>query len=201
MQKFNLRELAEFGEKPLTPKVLANEPGYRLILMNIRAGHRVPEHTTKERVTIYAVSGHITFYQDGSAVDLKDGEVLSCDANAPHRLEAHADSSLLVVAAGTAAEEEVIDVRRIERFQRHPLIFARFDALGVGESFLLVNDHDPIPLHRQMDTMRPDQLAWEYLQRGPDLFQIRVRRIAPLTGSEAQLSAPPQSVSGIQPAR
>lgn len=94
---------------------------------------------------------------------------------------------------------EELDLREVERFRRHPLVFAKFDALEVGESFVLVNDHDPMPLHGQMDAMRPQQLEWEYIVRGPGIFRIRVSRIAPLTGDEKQLNAaPPQAVVGIK---
>ena len=98
-------------------------------------------------------------------------------------------------------QNEELDLRNVERFQRHPLVFAKFDALDVGESFVLVNDHDPVPLHGQMETMRPHQLTWEYIVRGPEIFRIRVRRVAPLCGSEISPSATPQTLRGIQQSR
>jgi uncharacterized protein (DUF2249 family) len=64
----------------------------------------------------------------------------------------------------------------------------------------LVNDHDPVPLNRQMGGMRPGQLAWEYVTRGPDIFRIRIRRIAPRTGSETSPAVPTSTVAGIRPA-
>lgn len=96
---------------------------------------------------------------------------------------------------------EELDLRAVERPRRHPLVFAKFDALEVGESFVLINDHDPVPLHGQMDAMRPQQLTWEYIVRGPGIFRIRVSRIAPLTGSEKQQNAAPQTVVGIKQSR
>lgn len=96
---------------------------------------------------------------------------------------------------------EELDLREVERFRRHPLVFAKFDALEVGESFVLVNDHDPVPLHGQMDAMRPQQLEWEYIVRGPGIYRIRVSRIAPLTGDEKQLNVAPQGVVGIKQER
>ena len=98
-------------------------------------------------------------------------------------------------------QNEELDLRHVERPRRHPLVFAKFDALEVGESFVLINDHDPIPLHGQMETMRPQQLTWEYIVRGPGIFRIRVSRIAPLTGNEKQLNAAPQPVVGIKQGR
>ena len=44
------------------------------------------------------------------------------------------------------AEQKLIDVREIVPRERHPLIFQKFDDLAAGESFELVNDHDPKPL-------------------------------------------------------
>lgn len=203
MQKYNLQELVEYGEKPFLPKVLVNEPGYRLAFLNIRAGQSVPEHAAKAMLTIHAISGHITFHQDGVPVELKAGEVLWSEGNALHRIEAHEDSSLLIAATENraSAEEEELDLRALAHFQRHPLVFARFDALSVGDSFILVNDHDPIPLNRQLEAMRPGQLTWEYIERGPYIFRIRVQRVAPISGSEASPTGPTQSLWGIDSPR
>lgn len=184
MQIHNLRKLVEFDDKKYSPKVLMNRPGYRLVLLNLRAGQSIPEHATKEVVTVYAISGHITFYEGQAPAELREGEVLFIDGGVPHALKAHEDSTLLVVAAGSSAPvaKPELDLRAVPHVKRHPLVFARFDALGVGESFDLVNDHDPIPLYRQMEAMRPGQALWKYLDRGPEAFRIRVLRIAPLSG-------------------
>lgn len=180
MHKLNLRELTEFDDAKFFPKVLMNRPGYRLVLLNMRSGQGIPEHATKEMVTVYAISGHITFYEDQVPFDLQAGEVLCIDGGVPHKLEAHEDSSLLVLAAGNSSPSisEELDLREVPRPQRHPLVFAKFDGLAVGESFVVINDHDPVPLNRQMDAMRPGQVAWEYIKRGPDIFRIRILRIA-----------------------
>ena len=97
--------------------------------------------------------------------------------------------------------DEELDLREVERFQRHPLVFAKFDALEVGESFVLINDHDPVPLRGQMEAMRPHQLSWEYIVRGPGIFRIRVSRIAPTSGSETSPTTVRQTLWGIQKSR
>ena len=76
MQKHNLQELIEYSEKEFSPKVLINQPGYRLALLNLRAGQSVSEHVAKEMVTVYSISGHITFYENRTPIDLRAGEVL-----------------------------------------------------------------------------------------------------------------------------
>ena len=117
---------------------------------------------------------------DHHECDLCAGEVVYVDAGVSHRLAAHDDSAPLVVAAGDArpSTDNVLDLRAIPRPEPHSLVFAQFDELGVGEGFLLINDHDPVPLNRQMYAMRAGQVDWEYIERGPDAFLIRVQRTA-----------------------
>jgi uncharacterized protein (DUF2249 family)/quercetin dioxygenase-like cupin family protein len=200
MIKQKLNDAIEFDEKKFLARVLVNQPGYRMILLTFRSGQAMPEHSAREMVTVYVISGHITFYEGQTPTEMRAGEVIWIQAGAPHRVDAHENSSLLVIraGAGSASEEEEIDLRNVPRPERHPLVFRRFDGLPVGDAFLLVNDHDPVPLNRQLEDMRPGQLSWEYVVRGPELFRIRVRRIAPLTGSEKSLIAG-NMVAGIKP--
>lgn len=199
MQKHNLQQLIEFDETRFLPRVIHNQPGFRLVLLNLRAGQGVPEHSTSDRVAVYALSGHVTFYENQSPADLRAGEMVMIEADAPHRLEAHEDSSLLVIRAGDAASSgQELDLRQVPRPERHPLVFESFDRLNVGDSVILVNDHDPVPLHMQMENLRPGQLAWEYIIRGPEIFRIRVRRAALPTGAETPLPVPSTTVVGIR---
>lgn len=201
MQKKNLHELIEFNDSRFNPKILIQEPGYRMVLMNLRAGQSIPEHSTPGRVTVYAVRGHATFYEGSQPCELHPGEVVSVAAASKHRVEAHEDSVLLVLAtgdtdtAGTPLDtSEELDLRRVPRPERHPLIFAKFDSLGMGGSLRLLNDHDPVPLHGQFDNLRPGQASWEYLERGPSLFRIRIRRIAPSSSHDIPLRTPAEQV-------
>lgn len=43
-----------------------------------------------------------------------------------------------------------LDLREIPPPERHPKVFEAFEDLDSGESLVLVNDHDPEPLYRQM---------------------------------------------------
>lgn len=72
--------------------------------------------------------------------------------------------------------QRVLDVRTIVPRERHPLIFNTFDALVAGESFELVNDHDPKPLYYQLQAERPGQLDWRYLETGPAVWRVQVGR-------------------------
>lgn len=82
--------------------------------------------------------------------------------------------------APAAGEGDELDVRPIPKPQRHPLIFARFGSLAVGESFVLVNSHDPKHLHQEFERDHPGTYDWTYLPTGDrQLYRIRItRRVA-----------------------
>lgn len=67
-----------------------------------------------------------------------------------------------------------LDVRHIIPRDRHPLIFNTFDHLAAGEALLLVNDHDPKPLFYQFQAESNGEFTWDYLESGPDVWQVRI---------------------------
>ena len=71
----------------------------------------------------------------------------------------------------------VLDVREIAPRTRHPLIFQTFDQLQPGAAFVLVNDHDPQPLYYQFSFERKDEFTWEYLEQGPEVWQVRICKL------------------------
>ncbi len=78
----------------------------------------------------------------------------------------------------TNAEAITIDVRDITPRERHPLIFSTFSQLPAGGAMELVNDHDPKPLYYQLMAERAGQAEWEYLEDGPEVWQVRITRLA-----------------------
>ncbi len=62
--------------------------------------------------------------------------------------------------------------------QRHPLIFQTFESLAPGEAFLLVNDHDPKPLYYQFQAERAGTFSWDYVERGPEVWRVRIGKVA-----------------------
>ncbi len=71
-------------------------------------------------------------------------------------------------------EIATLDVRAIPHVQRQPLLFAAFRRLEPAQAFRLVNDHDPVPLRVRLGTAFPGQVAWEYLEEGPSVWQVRI---------------------------
>ncbi len=69
-----------------------------------------------------------------------------------------------------------LDVRQLAKPDKHPTIFARYADLDVGESFVLVNNHDPKPLRGEFETDHPRGYGWEYLETGP-VWRIRISKL------------------------
>jgi uncharacterized protein (DUF2249 family)/quercetin dioxygenase-like cupin family protein len=76
------------------------------------------------------------------------------------------------------SEPVVIDVRPIPKPQRHTLIFQSLETLTTGQSVVVLNDHNPIPLRRQVESLYGDQFAWQYLEEGPEVYRLQFTRRA-----------------------
>ncbi|MCC6447286.1 MAG: DUF542 domain-containing protein [Chitinophagaceae bacterium] len=68
----------------------------------------------------------------------------------------------------------VINVPEIEPRLKHATIFQVFDSLAPGESLIIHNDHDPKPVYYQLLSERGDIFTWEYLEQGPQWWDIQV---------------------------
>ena len=78
-----------------------------------------------------------------------------------------------------ATEDRQLDVRTEPPARRHSLIFETYAALGDGEGFVLVNDHDPKPLYYQFAAEHAGQFSWDYLEEGPQTWRVRIGRPVP----------------------
>jgi regulator of cell morphogenesis and NO signaling len=71
-------------------------------------------------------------------------------------------------------EEDILNVTLLEPGKKHPAIFARFDQLAEGETFLIYNDHDPKPLYYQLLGKTGNMFNWEYIEQGPEWWKVRI---------------------------
>ena len=79
--------------------------------------------------------------------------------------------------ANSPAGESVLDVRDLAPAGRHESIFAAYGALASGQSFELVNDHDPTPLRYQFEAEHDGEFLWDYLEAGPRVWRVRIGRV------------------------
>ena len=73
-------------------------------------------------------------------------------------------------------ENNFINVTLIEPKLKHPTIFRVFDGLKGGESLTIHNDHDPKPVYYQLLGERGDIFTWEYLEEGPEWWDVKVTK-------------------------
>jgi uncharacterized protein (DUF2249 family) len=59
------------------------------------------------------------------------------------------------------------DARGIAKRFRHAAIFGALDSLASGDTMRFTNDHDPLPLLRQLRERYADRLGIEYVKREP----------------------------------
>jgi len=85
--------------------------------------------------------------------------------------------------------ENILNVTEIEPKLKHPTIFARFDELTSGESLMLHNDHDPKLLYYELSAERGDIFTWEYLEKGPELWKVKISKKGSRSKKENVLDA------------
>ena len=79
----------------------------------------------------------------------------------------------------TTALNETFDVRSLPGRTKHAQILQRWLNLGVGEHFVLLNDHDPVPLFYQFSAQWPEAFTWEHLVKGPDEVRVKITKLKP----------------------
>lgn len=82
-------------------------------------------------------------------------------------------------------QDQVLDVRQEAPRRRHELIFENYAGLSAGESYVLVNDHDPKPLRYQFEAEHAGEFTWDYLEEGPQVWRVRIGRPAAEESSES----------------
>lgn len=66
------------------------------------------------------------------------------------------------------------DLRPFPPTERHEMFYKAFADTKPGEAFEFINDHDPLPLYYQMEAESEDPFRWEYIEKGPDQWKVRV---------------------------
>jgi CRP/FNR family cyclic AMP-dependent transcriptional regulator len=59
------------------------------------------------------------------------------------------------------------------------MIFSAFDSLVVGETLVLVNDHEPRPLRLEFEELRPGRFSWTPHNISSDHWEVEIRPVEP----------------------
>ncbi|MGE3274410.1 MAG: hypothetical protein AB7O67_04820 [Vicinamibacterales bacterium] len=86
-------------------RTLAKYEDLRIVLMALKGGAHMPSHQTDGRISIHAITGHLSVKAEGRTFDLPAGRLLALDRGIPHEVDALEDSAfvLTVAWAGRAA--------------------------------------------------------------------------------------------------
>jgi uncharacterized protein (DUF2249 family) len=74
--------------------------------------------------------------------------------------------------------ERILNLPEIDQRHRHTVIFQLFEHLPSDRSLQLVSDHDPRLLRGQLEMKHGARCQWTYLEQGPDIWRVRLRRSA-----------------------
>jgi uncharacterized protein (DUF2249 family) len=69
-----------------------------------------------------------------------------------------------------------LDVRQLPHDRRHATVLAALDAMPVGGALVLVAPHAPRPLLAEIEARYRGGMLAEWLQDGPDTWQVRLSR-------------------------
>lgn len=75
---------------------------------------------------------------------------------------------------------ESLFIPELQPALKHPTILKKFDELKNGEAFLLINDHDPIPLYYEMKAEKGEIFEWKKVEDGPEVWKVEIKK----TGSK-----------------
>lgn len=70
-----------------------------------------------------------------------------------------------------------LDVRSYPTWERHPRVFAAFDALPIGGQLVVVSDHEPRPLRYEFEQQRPDAFVWDQEMLDDEMWCVTLRRV------------------------
>ncbi len=73
--------------------------------------------------------------------------------------------------------DKILDVRAVPCSSKHELILKTWSDLPVGDYFILLNHRDPVPLREQLEAEFPGAFAWDYLERSPECFRIKLTKL------------------------
>jgi uncharacterized protein (DUF2249 family) len=84
-----------------------------------------------------------------------------------------------ITAPNLIGTDKVMDVRPIPCSVKHGLIIKNWLELAVGDHFILLNDHDPVPLYYQFSAQWPGAFTWQHLVKGPEEFRVKITKVKP----------------------
>ena len=80
-------------------KTLVKYDDFRIVLIALKAGTRIPGHQAEGRISVHTIRGHIRMRALERTFDLPTGSLLALDRGLAHDVEALEDSAMLLTIA------------------------------------------------------------------------------------------------------
>ena len=77
----------------------------------------------------------------------------------------------------------IVDLREVAASDRRLKVFDAFEHLLPGEVLVLVHNHHSKPLFYLFLAESPRGFTWDYLEQGPDIWRIRIKKTRRLAAS------------------
>lgn len=103
METLNILQRIAFDENKPAFQTLLPGPGPRVMLLCLRAGQTLAEHSASFPITVQALSGRALFYDAHVPFEMTAGALLRLEASRPHKVEAQEDTVLLVTMLAAPA--------------------------------------------------------------------------------------------------
>ena len=112
LMNFNLaEETAQLHEEEAwlrtgrNSKTLVKQPDFRIVLIALKKGGHIEEHSADARISIHTLSGRVKLQLPKQTVDLPGGHLLVIDRALEHDLEALEESAILLTISWPHAAE------------------------------------------------------------------------------------------------
>ena len=112
----------------------------------------------------------------GGMHELLGGEVSGDEHGAP--AAGHEAGHACTCGEADGPELPELDARSVPHAIRHATVFGALDGVRAGDGLVLLAPHDPRPLLAQLERRSPGVFDVDYLDRGPDVWRLRLMRKA-----------------------
>lgn len=88
----------------------------------------------------------------------------------------HEDPAAAQAPAPVLSVDTRLDVRSVPHAQRHAKVLAAISELPADGALVLIAPHAPLPLLAEIERRFPGQIDVQWLQEGPEVWQVRLHR-------------------------
>lgn len=96
LKVFDVTGIAQFRDEGPFVQVLADTRYARVVLFAFKAGQQLKEHRTSSPIVVQVVRGNVVFTAAGKCVEMRDGMLVTVEAQVRHSLVAETDALVLV---------------------------------------------------------------------------------------------------------